>query len=98
MAAQLHGCRSSHVPIIRSEPAGEGAARGLRMKETQMYGPRTMLGPHSESERPRSPRGVLYVHSAPSALRPRIEWAGGGVLGAAVTPAWIPQPAQSGTY
>src|SRR5207237_10438930 len=27
-----------------------------------------------------------------------IEWAVGGVLGAAVNPSWIPQPAQTGTY
>ena len=43
-------------------------------------------------------RGVLYVHSAPSALCPHIEWAAGGVLGAAVSLEWTPQPAQAGTY
>ncbi len=43
-------------------------------------------------------RGVLYVHSAPSALCPHIEWAVGGVLGAPVNPVWTPQSAQSGTY
>jgi len=43
-------------------------------------------------------RGVLYVHSAPSALCPHIEWAVGGVLGVAVNLDWTPQPAQSGTY
>lgn len=43
-------------------------------------------------------RGILFVHSAPSALCPHIEWAVGGVLGAAVNLEWIPQPAQSGTY
>lgn len=43
-------------------------------------------------------RGVLYVHSAPSALCPHIEWALGGVIGAAVQLEWTPQPAQSGTY
>ena len=43
-------------------------------------------------------RGVLYVHSAPSALCPHIEWAVGGVLGAPVNPVWTPQPAQSGSY
>ena len=43
-------------------------------------------------------RGVLYVHSAPSALCPHIEWALGGVLGAPVHFDWTPQPAQSGTY
>jgi hypothetical protein len=43
-------------------------------------------------------RGVLFVHSAPSALCPHIEWAVGGVLGAPVQPAWIPQAAQAGTY
>jgi hypothetical protein len=43
-------------------------------------------------------RGVIYVHSAPSALCPHIEWALGGVLGNAVTLHWTPQPAQAGTY
>ena len=43
-------------------------------------------------------RGVLYVHSAPSALCPHIEWAVGGVLGVPVSLDWTPQPAQSGTY
>ena len=43
-------------------------------------------------------RGVLYVHSAPSALCPHVEWAVGGVLGAAVNPVWTPQPAQTGAY
>jgi hypothetical protein len=43
-------------------------------------------------------RGVLYVHSAPSALCPHIEWAAGGVLGARLTLDWITQPAASGMY
>ncbi|MGD9961277.1 DUF3145 domain-containing protein [Nocardioides sp.] len=43
-------------------------------------------------------RGVLYVHSAPSALCPHIEWAVGGVLGVPVSLDWTPQNAQSGTY
>ncbi len=43
-------------------------------------------------------RGVLFVHSAPSALCPHIEWAVGGVLGVPTNPTWTPQPAQSGTY
>jgi hypothetical protein len=41
-------------------------------------------------------RGVLYVHSAPSALCPHIEWAAGGVLGNAVSLDWTPQGAQVG--
>ncbi len=43
-------------------------------------------------------RGVLYVHSAPSALCPHIEWAAGGVLGSAVSLDWTPQPAHAGAY
>ena len=43
-------------------------------------------------------RGVLFVHSAPSALCPHIEWAVGGVLGVPVSLDWTPQSAQSGTY
>lgn len=43
-------------------------------------------------------RGVLFVHSAPSALCPHVEWAAGGVFGNAVNLEWTPQPAQGGTY
>ena len=43
-------------------------------------------------------RGVLYVHSAPSALCPDVEWAAGGVLAVPVNLEWTPQPAQQGTY
>lgn len=43
-------------------------------------------------------QGVVYVHSTPAALRPHVEWAIEAVLGAAVRPDWIPQPAQAGTW
>ncbi len=43
-------------------------------------------------------RGVLFVHSAPRALCPHIEWAAGNVLGVQVTVDWIPQPAARGLY
>ena len=42
-------------------------------------------------------RGVIYIHSAPSALRPHIEWAISGVLGAPVNLRWTNQPAAPGT-
>ena len=37
-------------------------------------------------------RGVLFVHSAPSALCPHVEWAAGGVFGMPVRLDWTPQP------
>lgn len=43
-------------------------------------------------------RGVLYVHSAPSALCPHVEWAAGGVFGLPVNLSWIPQPAATGNF
>jgi len=43
-------------------------------------------------------RGVLFVHSAPSALCPHIEWAAAGVLGIPVDGEWVPQPAEQGSY
>jgi hypothetical protein len=43
-------------------------------------------------------RGVLFVHSAPSALCAHIEWAAAGVLGGKVDLAWTPQPAEPGTH
>jgi len=43
-------------------------------------------------------RGVVYVHSAPAALCPHIEWALSGVLGAQVNLEWTAQPAQTASY
>ena len=42
-------------------------------------------------------RGVVFVHAAPPALCPHVEWAIGGVLGVRVTLEWTPQPAAPGT-
>jgi len=43
-------------------------------------------------------RGVFYVHSAPAALCPHIEWAVAGVLNTSVSLEWTPQEAQHATY
>ncbi|GAA2108725.1 DUF3145 domain-containing protein [Microlunatus panaciterrae] len=43
-------------------------------------------------------RGVVYIHSAPSALCPHIEWAVGGVFGAPVRLDWTPQPIERASY
>lgn len=43
-------------------------------------------------------RGVLFIHSAPSALCPHVEWAVGGVFGAPVRLDWIPQPIERSAY
>ncbi|QVQ53528.1 DUF3145 domain-containing protein [Spiractinospora alimapuensis] len=45
-----------------------------------------------------SARGVLYVHSAPAALCPHVEWAVTGVVGVPVKLDWDPQPAVPGAY
>ena len=44
-----------------------------------------------------SVQGVLYIHSAPPALCPHIEWAVAGVIGAPVDLPWVGQPAAPGT-
>ena len=49
-------------------------------------------------EVPVTTRGVLYVHSAPRALCPHVEWAVAGVLGTRVNLDWIRQPAAPGTW
>jgi hypothetical protein len=43
-------------------------------------------------------RGVVFVHSAPAALCPHVEWAIAGVLGDHVGLDWTPQPAQPAAY
>ena len=45
-----------------------------------------------------STRGVLYVHSAPSALCPHVDWAVGGVFGMSVRLEWTPQPVERSSY
>ena len=44
-----------------------------------------------------SARGVLYVHSAPTALCPHIEWAVAGIVGVEISLPWNGQPAAPGT-
>ena len=43
-----------------------------------------------------SAHGVLYIHSAPPALCPHIEWAVAGIAGAPVSMPWVGQPAAPG--
>ncbi|MEJ5945695.1 DUF3145 domain-containing protein [Pseudokineococcus basanitobsidens] len=43
-------------------------------------------------------RGVLFVHSAPRALLPHVEWAAGGVVGVSASMDWIEQPVAPGSY
>jgi hypothetical protein len=43
-------------------------------------------------------RGVLFVHSAPSALCPHVEWAVGAVFGVPTRVDWIPQPVERACY
>lgn len=43
-------------------------------------------------------RGVLHIHSAPSALCPHAEWAVASVVDARVDFAWTEQPAAPGTH
>lgn len=41
-------------------------------------------------------RGVVFVHSSPTAVCPHVEWAISGVLGTKVSLEWTPQPAVQG--
>lgn len=43
-------------------------------------------------------RGVLFVHSAPRALCPHMEWAAANVLGVRVALDWTEQPAAPGMF
>lgn len=43
-----------------------------------------------------STRGVVYVHSSPSAVCPHVEWAISGTLGTRVGLKWTAQPAAQG--
>ena len=42
-------------------------------------------------------RGVVFVHSAPAAICPHVEWAISGITGARVSLAWTAQPAAPGS-
>jgi hypothetical protein len=52
----------------------------------------------SSTRRPSAARGVLYVHSAPRALCPHVEWAASRALDEAVSFVWSEQPALSGVH
>jgi Protein of unknown function (DUF3145) len=41
-------------------------------------------------------RGVVFVHSSPTAVCPHVEWAISGVLGTKVSLHWSPQPGAAG--
>src|ERR1700741_3133160 len=43
-----------------------------------------------------STRGVVYVHSSPSAVCPHVEWAISGTLGVRANLPWTAQPAAPG--
>src|SRR6059058_6057676 len=83
MSAQATPSAVPTVPPPSIEIVGEDASR-IVDRRVQMAGATT--------------RGVLYVHSAPRALCPHIEWAAGGVLGVRLSMDWIPQPAAPGMY
>ncbi|MGV8847466.1 DUF3145 domain-containing protein [Tessaracoccus sp.] len=42
-------------------------------------------------------RGMLYIHSAPAALCPHLEWAAGSILGNTLEIEWTDQPAEPRT-
>src|SRR4029078_13164312 len=42
-------------------------------------------------------RGVVFVHSAPAAICPQVEWAISGITGGRVSLAWTEQPAAPGS-
>jgi hypothetical protein len=54
--------------------------------------------PRTTLEVPVTTRGVLYLHSAPRALCPHVEWAVGGVLDSRVSLDWTRQPAAAGSW
>ena len=39
-------------------------------------------------------RGILWIHSAPAALCPHIEWAAGAAVRTPIRFDWTPQPAE----
>ncbi len=43
-------------------------------------------------------KGAIYIHSAPDALRPHVEWAIGSTLGWPVTIDWQTQPVLAGSW
>lgn len=58
-------------------------------------GKATLVGGDNAMEKT---RGVVQIHSAPSALCPHIEWAIGGIFGVPAELRWAPQPAERGSY
>src|SRR5215204_1724656 len=83
------GARWDHNQTIRLRPGrfedvGEGSPQAVWSRRLE--------------DRMSSTRVVLFIHSAPAALCPHIEWAIAGVLGAPTRLDWIPQPIERSAY
>ena len=70
-----------------------GCSAGLRMS-----GKATLTSGLALEDHMRTTRGVLFVHSAPAALCPHIEWAIGGLVGARIHLDWTAQPIERAAY
>ena len=82
------------LPVVQN-----GSGIGLRAWIERLSGKAHLLSSTGAWEDPMSTtRGVLYVHSTPSALCPHIEWAVGGVFGMPTPLSWQPQPVERGSY
>jgi hypothetical protein len=66
--------------------------------ETEEAGGEADPRPLRPEEFPVTSRGVVFIHSATSALCPHIEWALAGVLGVRISLEWTGQPAEPGTW
>lgn len=80
------------------EVTGGTGCQALIRRVTGWQSRRSGETPSNRMEVPVTTRGALYVHSAPRALCPHVEWAVAGVLGARVKLDWIRQPASPGTW
>jgi hypothetical protein len=79
--------------LAPEQPLGHNDTTGTPEETTRTSGKAHLV--HLR-EVPLSTRGVLYVHSATSAVTPHIEWAVAGVVSMPVRFDWTPQPAAPG--
>src|SRR5690625_4347079 len=102
LAARLRGS-GGNAGSDRGGPGADGADGAQWVQENQdgqlLFGYEGVGEAHSfVSGGSVSARGVLYVHSAPAALCPHVEWAVAGVVGVPVKLDWSAQQAAPGAH
>jgi hypothetical protein len=87
------GMSSRKQNTIDATPTGRASTLGKTMELERRW---TVVNRDVSGTRASKVQGVIFVHSAPAAICPHVEWAISSVLGDRVSLSWTAQPASPG--